>query len=206
MAANLPTAWTETFLIGITKRDGSEIQYGAIVDPSSLSISGGGYPVESIPNSAGGRIRKQSPQEDIEISFDIYEVDIVSTTGTGLAQQFEGGTFDTSEPMDSDNAWPVGVDRARDLYRIAILFTNDPAATTASGTTATLTESRRRFFNNCNFVGYEESFSDGIAKQTVTFKVPALAKLGTIKNYGFQSGNQTALVALTAYTLANYPA
>lgn len=195
-----PESWDELFLLSITKKGGSEIQFAAIVDPTSLEFPDESYPWESVPNAAGGRIGKQSPQEDGEISFDIIPIELDTTSGIGLFQQFVGGTYDTTEPLEVDTSWAAGVNRVRDLFRISVLFTNDPAAATASGATAAATDSLRFYANDCRFVSLKHNFSDGQLKGTATFKAAAFNKAGTTKNWSWQSGDQTALGALATYS------
>ncbi len=194
-----PDMWDEVFLMSVELAGGTEIQMAAIVDPTSLEFPPGDYPSESKPNAAGGRLWSQNPEEDGEINFDIWGIELDTTSGVGLFQQFIGGAQDASEPLTSDIAFPAGVARTRELYRIAILFTNDPAATTAAGATAASTDSFRFYAEDCRFIGLKPSFSDGQLKQTAQFKFKPFNKAGTAKNYAFQSGDQTALVALSNY-------
>ena len=195
-----PDAWEEQYFISVTKASGSEIQFGPIVDPTTLDFGIPEYPGEGLPNAAGGRIWKQSPQGDIEVTFDIYGIELDATTGVGLFQQFDGGTVVSSDPLASDNAWLASVDKTRDRFRVAVLFTNDPAAATAGGATAASTDSFRVFANNLRITSLKPTFSDGVWKQTVTFKGPVMTKAGTTRNYQFQSGDQTALAALASFT------
>ena len=194
-----PDTWDEVFMLSIEKSGGSPIQFAAIVDPTSLEITEGEYNSESMPNAAGGRIWKQDPQADGEITFDIVPIELDATTGIGLFQQYIGGTADSTEPLESDTSFPAGVNRVRDLFRIAVLWTNDPAAAAAEAATATSTDSLRFWAADCRFQNQESSNSDGNLKATVTFKFKPFNKAGTTKNYAWQSGDQTALAALAAY-------
>src|SRR3990167_2448591 len=136
-----------------------------------------------------------------------------SASGVGLFQQFVGRVggesvaYDTSEPLSTASSEPyiAGVNRVRDQFRIAKLLTNDQAATTAAGATAATTDSLREIANNCKFVSMETSHSDNGLKCTVTFKFKPFNKAGTKRNYEFQSGDQTALAALSTYNTTNYP-
>ena len=190
-------AWEETCFVSIQKLSGSEIQYMSITD--SIDINEGDVPGEGMPTVAGGRIWKQSPQEDGEITLDIYPIELDTTSGVGLFQQYTGGTWDTDEPLATDVAWPAGVDRSRDQFRVIILWTNDPATTTANGTTAGATDSLRFASMGCRMTSHKVSFTDGVVKATVTFKWPAFNKDGTVKMSRWDSGDQTAVVALSTY-------
>ncbi len=208
-----PESWDNYFLISVQRRGASaqsEIQFAAIVDPKSLEIEEGEQASEGMPNAAGGRIWRDDPQADGTITFDIIPLELDSTSGVGLFQQYVGvaggGAYDTSEPLSTTPAgWDAGVNRVRDQFRVAVLRTNDPAAATAMGSTAASTDSKRFIATNCKFVNQTHSASDGQDKTTVTFKFKPWRKDGTTKNYEWQSADQTALVALTAYTTANFP-
>ena len=194
-----PDMWSSYFLLSVTKKGGSEYQYGAVVDPTSLEVNPGDVPGESMVNAAGGRLWKSDPEEDGEISFDIIgAVEISSTEAAGgLFQAFVGGTWDATEPLESDTDWAAGVDRTRDKFMVCVLQTNDTAATTAGGATAAATDSKRFWVKGARLVSHKESWSDGTNKVPVTFKFKPYNKGGTAKCYAYQSGDTTALVALT---------
>jgi len=189
-----PEAWTEFALISVEKAGDSPFEFMATTE--TIDISEGDYPWESIPTVSGGRISKQSPKEDGEITLEMYPVQIAVEADGGMFQQWVGGTVDASEPLVSDISEAAGVDRTRDRFRVSILWTNDTAASTAAGTTAASTDSLRFVAQNCRIISHKAEFTDGIFKVTVTFKFPALTKAGTVRNYSWESGDQTALVAV----------
>ena len=207
-----PEAWDNFFLMSITRRGGSELQIAAMVDPKSVKIKEGEHPAESMINAAAGRIWMDGPQADGEITFDIIELELDSASAVGLIQQYfgrsggEGTAYDTAEPLTTvpATAWAAGVNRVRDMFRIAVMRTNDVAATTAGGATLTATDTLRFYANNCKFVDMDHDF-DGSQKATVTFKFKPFNKAGTIKNADWESGDQTAIPALNTYTAANWP-
>ena len=126
----------------------------------------------------------------------------------GRAGQTDPVAYDTSEPLGRDTAqttWADGVIRIRDRFRIAVLWTNDATSATAGGVTAANTEANRFFAHNCLFTNMEINFTDGQLKSTVTFKFKAFNKAGTTKGYVWESGDDTALLALAAYTTAGFP-
>ncbi len=218
MVALLPESWNNYFLFSLTRRGASaqsEVQFAAIVDPTTLTISGE-KPAESVVNAAGGRIWKEDPDGDVEITFDILPIELSAATGIGLFQEYmeipgvtDPEAYSTSEPLSTDTTgWDAGVIRTRDRFRIAILWTNDNAATAAGGTTAASTGSLRFFANNCIFVNFEPNMRDSQLKATATFKCKPFSKAGTTKNWGWQSGDSTALVTtgpLASYTTAGFP-
>jgi len=202
-----PDAWEETAIITIIRYDATtpiKLQANAITE--TIDISEPDYPGESIPNLAGGRVWKQSPQEDGEITLEIYPISLDIDTDTtpdlnnGLFQFFTGDTIDTttpSQPMASDTSWAAGVDRTRSRFCVSILWTNDTTPPTdATAATAASTDSLRFTAIGCRMVSHKSSFTDGILKTTATFKFPAMNQDGTVKMCRWDSGSQTALGAL----------
>ena len=192
-----PDAWEETALVSIQKLGGSEIQFMTITD--SIDINEGDNPGEGVPTVSGGRLWKRSPQEDGEVTLDIYPIELDTTSGVGLFQQYTGGTWDTDEPLATDVAWPAGVDRSRDQFRIVILWTNDTGTSTANATTTASTDSLRFASMGCRMTSHKVSFTDGVVKASVTFKFPAFNKDGTVKMCKWDSGDNTSIAALTTY-------
>lgn len=189
-----PDAWTEFALITIENQGGTETEWMASTE--TIDINEGEYPWESIPNLAGGRISKQSPQEDGEVTIEMYSVQIALEDNGGLEQSWVGGTIDASEPLVSDISEAAGVDRQRTRFRLSFLWTNDPAVTSASGTTAGSTDAERFVASNCRITSFKTVFTEGIKKTTVTFKYPPMTKAGTIRNFSWESGDDTALVSV----------
>jgi len=189
-------AWSETALVTITKLDGSNVEFAALTE--TIDIDMGDKDVDQITNVGGGRMVKKTPQDITTITFEGYPLDIDSTEGSGVSQMFEGGTWDTVEPLETEASL------SRDLFRIAILWTDDTAATSGAGSTSASTNSYRINFAHCWMNSMKPSFTDGILKFTFSFKCPAFNPVGTA-NIKEQSGDNTALVALSAYSSANYP-
>ena len=51
----------------------------------------------------------------------------------------------------------------------------------------------------CRLVSHKASYTDGILKVTATFKYPAFNKAGAVKMDRWDSGDQTALAAISTY-------
>jgi len=187
-----PDAWTETCLIGITVLGGAEVQFVPAVE--TVDIDAGDKDVEYIVNLKGGRIEKLTPEGDTTITFEGYFVDLDTTTNAGILQLFHtlSNSWDTAEPLE------VLSDLTRNQFRVVILWTNDSAAATASGTTASNTESERFVARNCRMISCKTSFTDGMLKTTFKFKVAPRQKAGAA-NIKWQSGDDTNLAALSAY-------
>ena len=204
-----PPTWDEVALVSIYRKGDTttgELNFGSITE--TIEINEGDYPGESISNVAGGRIWHQMPQEDGEITLELYPLEMATNTANaGLFQQWHGvsgnppAAYDTTEPLDSDTVWGLGQNRVRDSFRVSILWTNDPAGVTnAAAATAAATDALRFYATDCRIISHKTSFTDKVVKVTVTFKYPAFDKAGTTKIGVWQSGDQTSLVVLGAYS------
>lgn len=208
MAGTFPQAWQEVAKIVITRLGGTSYEFNAVTD--DLDLPEGDYPGESIPNLAGGRIWKQSPQEDGEVSMTIYGTNLDTTAAQGLIQEWTGisggGAYDTSQPLATDISWPVGVSRLRDRFMVVIMWTDDDTINTAaevldpSGATGTNKVAMRFYAKECRIIVHKASFTDKILKMNVTFKYPAMNKAGDTKTHGWESSNDVGAVPLSALT------
>lgn len=199
-----PDAWEEVVLITIQKLGGTAYHYAAILD--TLDLPQGDYPGESMPNLAGGRRWKQSPQEDGEITLEFWGIALDPTASQGLFQEFEmasGYTVSSSAPHTNDTSWPAGTARTRSRFLVAIMWTDDIAQTSAVAATTTTDSVAVQFAaKECRLVSHKASFTDRVLKMTLTFKYPAMNPAGTLKCYRWASTNaggtaQTPLVAIT---------
>ncbi len=200
MVGTFPQAWEETAIITIQKLGGTAYEFSAIVE--TLDLPEGDYPGESIPTIGGGRIWKQSAKEDGEITVEFYAVGLDTTASQGLFQEFNGGTWDTSVPMSTDTTEVAGVQRTRDRFMFAVMWTDDIAQTGANDATTTADATALRFYaKECRIVSHKAAFTDGILKVTATFKYPAMNYAGTTAAAAWESTNDgdgaQALPALT---------
>ena len=214
-----PETWGPYFLFSIQRRGSSaqtEVQFASMIDPTSLEINPGTRPVNLATNAAGGGIYSQEPEEMGELSFDIISgVELDSTSAAGLFQQFIGvsgnsdpNAYDTAEPLATDTSWLAGQSRNMDRFKLSVLWTNDVAASTAAGATASSTDGKRFISLNCLFKEMKMGHSDNMPKYTAVFVFKPYDKAGTRKNYGWESGDQTAMItfgsANGAYTSGTY--
>lgn len=200
MAGTFPASWEEVCLVTIQKKGGTAYQFNAITE--TVDISEPDYPGESIKNCAGGRIWKQSAQEDGEVTLEIYPVEAApNASNTGLFVPFVGGTWDTSEPIATDTAWPVSIDRTRDRFIIAVMWTSDTAQTSAmAATTGTDFTALRFYTKEARIVSHKTAFTDGVVKTTATFKFPDMDKTGATKSWAWESTDDTDTSSLPALT------
>lgn len=206
MAGTFPSAWQEVALITIKPHNGTAREFMAITE--TIDISEPDYPGESLMSLAGGRVWKQSPQEDGEVTLELYPVSIADADNGGLAQQFAGGTVDASQPLATDTTWAAGVSRARGGFLVAILWTDDAAASdaiTQFGTSQGGSDfvAKRFYCKDARFTSHKAAFTDGILKVTATFKFPAMNKAGTTRKYAWESSstvNSTTVFPALTYT------
>ena len=198
-----PDAWEEVALISVTRFGSSAAiraaaQFAAITE--TIDISEPDYPGESIPTTAGGRVWKQSPQEDGEITLEIYPIQASAgdaENNLGLFQQFVGtaddAAYDTAEPIATNLSLPVGIQRARSRFRVTVLWTNDTApVATAEAAVASGKEALRFSAMLCRIISHKTEFTDGVVKTTVTFKFPAMNKTGNVMAFRCDSCDEKA--------------
>ncbi len=204
MAGTFPSAWQEVAIVTIKPHNGTAREFMAITE--TIDISQGDYPGESIMSLAGGRIWKQSPEEDGEITLELYPVKIDDLDNGGLAQQFNGGTIDATQPLTTDTTWTAGVSRQRTGFLVAILWTDDTGASDAIASFGSAGDwvAKRFYCKNARFTSHKADFTDKNLKITATFKFPAMTKSGTAKNWAWESSNivnsTTTFPALTYTT------
>ncbi len=212
MVGTFPQGWEETALVSIDLFPGSILTFQAHAITETIDISEPDYPGESIMNVAGGRIWKQSGQEDGEITLEFYPVrldieDAATDIFGGLFQFFASNqTIDDSapsQPISTSTTKVAGVDYTRDRFRVAIMWTDDTGVTSAAGATVTNDKVGLRFAAmGCRMTSHKEDFTDGILKVTATFKWPAMNKAGTVKMHRWEStndGDTTPITALPTY-------
>lgn len=208
MAAGVfPDAWEEVGLVTIQQAGGTARQVNAIV--TDVKIDQPDYPGESIVNTGGGRIWNQKPQEDGEVTLEMYPISADEGDNFGLDQYYGGGSIDSSQPITTNTSFTAGISKQRETYCVAVLFTDDTAFTSAFGTGSTSAKVAYRWYCKlARLVSYKKSFnpSDGW-KATATFKFPPMNKAGTIKVFKEQSSNDLSTAPFPAllYTaVANY--
>lgn len=189
-------AWSEICLIAITKKGGSNYEYAALTE--TVAIDQGDKDIEVIPTVGGGRVVKFTPQAETALTFECYPLDIDAAGSTGVSQIFQGGAWDAVEPLIASAS------RMRDLFRIAMLWTEDTAATSGAGATAAII-SYRYIVVNAYCTSCKPSFTDKVLKFTLTFKVAPFNRVGTAQIQEQSTDGSTILAALSAYDAVNFP-
>ena len=187
--------WSETALISISAQSGSDVQFACLTETVDIDI--GDKDFDAINTLCGGRIVKFNPQEPTTITLEAYPVQAGTATGTtGL------GFFDLMNTTDATQPLQISVDKAHNKYRMAILWTDKAAATSATEIleASGADTGMRVVAADGYFTSAKPSFTDGILKWTVMFKVPAFDK-AKAANIKIESTDGTAdLTALASYT------
>lgn len=189
------TTWSETALLDIAAQSGSEVEFRTITETVDIDIGDKDFDV--IATLAGGRLVKFNPQEPTTITLEAYPLEAGTDTGT------EGkGFFDLMNTADTSQPIEVPVDRTRTPYRVVIMWT-DATNITATGQVVAPTNSALRIIAaDGYFTSVKPSFTDGVLKFTVTFKVPPFNKDGDalIQIESVGGASTATLTAVASYT------
>jgi len=194
MSSQFDGAWSETALVGIAAQSGGDMAFQAITETVDIDIGDKDFDV--ISTLAGGRLVKFTPQEPTTITLEAYPVEAGTDSGTtGL------GFFDLINTTSATQPQDLDVDRTRSKYRIAIMWTNLTTATTANEAIGTNNAALRIVAADGYFTSVKPSFTDGVLKFTVSYKVPPFDSSGTA-NVAIQSTDiaGATLTALASYT------
>jgi hypothetical protein len=185
----MPDQWTEKAYVAISDEDGNQVQFGARTD--TIDITFGAKDIESIPIVNAGRITKFSPEEDSELSLELYPVGVSadSSDPNGLLGWFMGL---------SPSATSGTITFARKRFRVAILWTTASSVSDAAGSISSA-DSFRISFWGCYMTELNNEFTDDIVKSSVTFKCPPYNRsaAGLIK---VEEADGAVLSSLNPYT------
>lgn len=190
------STWSETALLDIAAQGGAEVEYRTITETVDVDIGDKDFDV--MATIAGGRLVKFNPQEATTITLEAYPLEAGTDTGT------EGkGFFDLMNTQDGASGLnKISVDRTRTPYRMCIMWT-DATGISATGQVVAPTNSALRIIAaDGYFTSVKPSFTDGVLKFTVNFKVPAFNKAGSpLIQIESVAGSATAtLTAVASYT------
>jgi len=187
---------SEVALIEVYAKGGTAYQFATITE--EVTPAQGDKDGESIVLVNGGRLWKRTPEGDFEITLKIYPLDTRQANSMDLSQGFQN----TDDAWDAAEAYSDVNTRNREDFRVAILWTDDTTATTASGTTAVGKLARRLVFTQAYMTAYKDSFDDKVVSAEVTFKGPAFNKSGTgnVTRQSAKDGGAAGLSALGAYS------
>ena len=196
-----PDTWSEVAKIAIAAQAGADVPFEAITETVDIDIGNKDFDV--IATLSGGRLVKYTPQEPTTITLEAYPVEAGTSSGTTGK-----GFFDLLNSADTSQPITVSVDHARNKYRLAVLWSDAILNTTgvnAEGQIVSPTNSCLRVVaSDGYFTSVKPSYTDGILKFTVTYKVPPFDKNGAanVKIESLDGSSTATLTALASYTSA----
>ena len=99
----------------------------------------------------------------------------------------------------SSSVATISADHNFDEYQMVILATDNTSQTTATAATTSGDNAMRWKYQNGHFTKVDASFTDGVWKFSITFKVTPFNKSGT-SNCTFESTQDGQLSAVSAYS------
>lgn len=191
--------WSEVALVGIAAQSGTDVKFASITETIDIDIGDKDFDV--IATLSGGRLVQFTPQEPTSITLEAYPVDAATegfttaTTGSGF--------FDLMNSSDTSQPLSISMDRTRTKHRIAIMWTDKISEADATAQiVAPTNECLRVVAADGYFTSVKPSFTDGVLKFTVTYKVPPFDKDGTanVKIESVSGAATATLNALASYT------
>lgn len=196
MAGNTGNAWQETFLATISEQSGTDATVQGISE--TIDIDLGEKDFDQIVLGNGGRIEKLTPEGITSVTLEGYPLYVGS--GDISAATSIAGFIDLLHAEDTAQPLRLSATRARTRYRLAIMWTDDTTLTSASIGVTNGKYAKRLVFADGFVTSVKPSFTDGILKTTVTFKVVPFDSAGT-SNMLFESVAGTGtMTALQSYT------
>lgn len=189
-----PDTWSEVAKVAVAAQGGSDVAFGSITETIDIDI--GDKDFDAIATVAGGRLVKFNPADVTTITLEAYPLEAGTDTGTTGKGFFDlVNTADTSQPVS------ISVDKARNKYRVAILWCTDYTKAAEAQVVTPTDQALRVVASDGYFTSVKPSFTDGVLKFTVSYKVPPFDKNGSA-NVCIQSVSGTATATLSA--LASY--
>lgn len=189
-------AWQEVCLLAISAEGGSDIQFASLTE--TIDFDRGDKDIEGVALINGGRVTKWNPEGDTTITIEAYPLEAGTDTGT-----VGKGFYDLMNTVDA--AVPIRVlnDHTRTRYRVLALWTNDPSVVTAQSSTADTFSALRLGFADAYVTSVKPSFTDGILKYTIMFKLVPYDKAAVanlLEESAAGSGATDILPAIASYT------
>jgi len=197
-----PESWSEIAYVTITPMSGTDMNFCALTE--TIDIDEGERPIETTPTLCGGKIIRSLPQEDTTVTLKVYPVQagtVSGSTGYGFYDLFYESVTTATGSVTVDNA----TSGSRSKYRIAILWTDSSASTSAVRSITSPTNAAKRWTGRNGYITkITPSFeSTGQLSYDVVFTIPAKQADGTGGNIQIESvdGVGTATMGtLTSYT------
>lgn len=198
MAGNTGNAWQETFLATISQQSGTDATFEGITE--TLDFDFGEKDFDGIPLGNGGRIEKLTPEGPTTVTIEAYPLEVGSDDISGASTI--NGFFDLLQQEDTSHPLAIQATTARTRYRLAIMWTDDTSISSATAEVGS-TQAAMRFVLADGFItSVKPSFTDGILKFTITFKVVPFDISGN-SNMELESVN-AAVSSATMAAVASY--
>lgn len=192
--------WSEWALAAVAAQSGTDIKFAAVT--ATIDIDMGDKDFESIAMLSGARMVKFIPETDTTVTLEMYPEEAGSgdisaaTTGTGV--------FDLLHAEDTTQPYSIVAATARTKYRLCILWTDKTTETDATAQIIAPTNQAIRFVAaDGYFISAKPSFTDGILKWTVKYKVPPFDSAGNeniMVESVYSSSTTYTMTALQSYT------
>lgn len=189
-------AWTESCHIAITDTSNSIIKLEALTE--TVDIDEGEKDMEGTPILNGGRVIKFTPEGDTTVTLEAYPTE--AGTMAWAATPDGKGFWDLKDTVDSIEPISIAADHTRTRYRLAVLWTDDTTVTSAQDSTTATAYAMRWSGANGYITAVKPSFTDGILKFSVTFKVTPFNKAATANITRESTKHGTALPSLVAFS------
>jgi len=191
--------WTELAYVAITAQSGTDVQYQTITE--TIDIDTGEKDFTTVATTKGTRLVKFTPETETTITLEAYPLYSGSTQITAGGPAGAGaGFYDLLQTTDSTEPMSISSTLVRNKYRIAILWCDDSTTSNAAVTITTGAKAMRFVAADGYFTAVKPSFTDGVLKFTVTFKVPSFDSSGS-SNIKMESVSGGATMnALASYT------
>lgn len=189
-------AWMEKCLVSIAAQSGTDIPFQALTE--TVDIDTGEKDIEGMALVNGGRVTKITPEGDTSITLEAYPVEAGS--GDISAATAGAGFFDLLHAEDTTEPTVITNTTARSKYRLAVLWTEDTTVTNASSAITGASTALRFVGANGYITSVKPSFTDGILKFTIVFKVAAFTKAGASQIMMESTDGTASMTALQSYT------
>ena len=193
--ATVPDTWSEVCKVAISAQGGSDVQFASITETVDIDIGDKDFDVVS--TIRGGRLVKFTPAEPTEITLEAYPLEAGTDSGTTGK-----GFFDLMNTADATQPVSISMDRTRNKYRVAILWCTDDAKNPNDLIGSPAAAAMRVIASDGYFTSVKPSFTDGVLKFTVKYKVPPFDKSANanVKIESIDGSSAATLGTSAAYT------
>ncbi len=199
MATILQNVWTEKALVSLTPLEDTtaskDIPFQA--KTGTIDIDQGEKDVEGIPTVGGARVVKFTPETDTVVTLECYHQDVGS--GDLSAATLGAGFEDMLHAEDTTQPLAISSTTQRTPYRMAIMWTEDTSVTNACAAVTGMNKAKRYTFATGYITAVKPSFTDGVLKFSVTFKVTPFDAAGASQILRESTDGTASMAALQSY-------